>query len=627
MSNISDTLEENFALQGAKEDSGIISLRRGNASKNITLSDWDQLVQGTAISVSDIERLYSLLNVIIPIIDDSIVSHESSIDAIELIVSDVVRKSLGSDSTQHIEGTVSLDKVVSNVAEFNNATVHGVLSTDGATKISNAAIDTETLHTDDIAAKVGKIINVLSDMTTKGIVASGTISASTIRSSKILPDYATSSVQLGAESIDKFELQIEGKASVSGDLDVGGNLNVKGSTVTQHQQSLFIEDNIIVVKSSGASFSTSGLVVYTDTSATSNNAYGILYDPTKDAVMIGIGTVRAISDDANLVESYEFDFTKDEALPLAARYGFSDTQDAVVPVWNSEKNAFSPSPIKFNGSEAKVPSIATNRIYAALLRGTRVDIGSGNKTTEAGSGSYVVMGNGNEIQEGAQNVCLIGEGLKTIYSGRQIVGKFNSIGDALMWMCGNGNSETERSNAFGTDYSGNLFISNEAYVYQRGRGISGGATGLSAGRKRLLREDERVWRTTGAYDKRASFVKFRSNASGDAMPGYHGFAPVVYDAADIVLYNNTPIYTYDSGEAININGIPYYKLDNIVVHSTLHIDSKNLDDSYVSVHSAYCDAFIKETDTYAQRLDVTNFVNDFGVANPFEIASYIQLYY
>jgi hypothetical protein len=93
MSDISNTLEENLALQGREQDSGLISLTRGSASKNITLSDWDQLVQGAAISAADLVRLYNLLGTIIPKIDGSITSNESSIasnkDRIEAIEADI----------------------------------------------------------------------------------------------------------------------------------------------------------------------------------------------------------------------------------------------------------------------------------------------------------------------------------------------------------------------------------------------------------------------------------------------------------------------------------------------------------------------------------------------------------
>lgn len=349
-------------------------------------------------------------------------------------------------------------------------------------------------------------------------------------------------------------LDVGGKLSALGDLDVGGKLTIKGNTVFEDQETLLVKDNIIVTNSSGASFSTSGLVIRLeemDEVDGTSNAYGILYDPTADAVMIGSGVLSSTTNTEGVV-SYEFNFTEGEALPLAARYGFSDTQDAVVPMWNGAKHAFSPSQIKFNGGEANIPSIATDRIYAALLRGTRVDTGSNNKTVEAGSGSYVVMGNGNEIQDGAQNACLIGENLKTRFSNQQIVGKFNFITHTLMWSCGNGRNEIERSNAFGTDYSGNFYISNEAYVYRRGRGVNGGATGSPTEAIRLLREDERVWNSE--YAARESlediymaidwFPESNSLLGGLAVYGLRSPRQYVYKCyaqSGIEFYNNITV--------------------------------------------------------------------------------------
>lgn len=365
-----------------------------------------------------------------------------------------------------------------------------------------------------------------------GMVSASSVVTDTSNTGKLFTNRISSSlaapIRISREFFgeeEKTTLDLHGSLVVSDNVDVGGNLNVKGKTINQIQESIIVSDNIIVTNSSGAGFSVSGIVMRTslpNENAPNNpsEAYGILYSPTDEAVMIGKGTLTEIPNVTTGAVTYEFTFTEGEALPLAARYGFSDTQDAVVPIWNSEKNAFSPSPIKFNGDEAHIPSISTDRIYGALVRATRLNAGSSNKTENAGTGSFVVMGNGNEIQDRAQNAYLIGEDLKTRFSNQQIVGKFNFITNTLMWSCGNGKSETERSNAFGTDYSGNLLISNEAYVYRRGRGVNGGATGSSNGRIRLLREDERVWNSD--YAARASLEDIYMAVDWNPVPSELG---------------------------------------------------------------------------------------------------------
>lgn len=603
MSKITDDLNNTLAAQRSEGDNGLSCLKRDNASKNITLSDWNQLVQGAAISVTDLVRLYNLLGTIIPKMDKSIGDIEE----------DAVFKSLGSDSVQNIAGTISTNTVVSNSAKFGNITAN-------ALNVNNSSI--------------------ILDGTTGGVTANNVVTSKVELGKAQNGDSLNIYVGTNGEIYLDNSIATDGDANINGNvvaagnvhgtnisatgnIDVTGNLNVKGSTVTQHQETLLIRDNIIVTNSSGAEFSTSGIVVCIDQNIQqdgSGNAYGILYQPDSDAVMIGIGNYTAPDADNSVPE---FAFIPGQALPLAARYGFSDTQDTVVPKWNKGKNAFSPSSLKFDGDEASVPSIHTDRIYASLLKGAHLDIGGDNNTDKAGKGFCVVMGNWNEIQDGAQNVVLIGENLKTPYPDQQILGKFNYISNVLMWSCGNG-KDGQRSNAFSTDYGGNFYISNEAYVYRRGRGVNGGATGSSTGRIRLLRENERVWHDN-AYNSKASFVKFESNATGEDRPGYHGFAPVTGSTVDIVLYNNYPIYTHDDGSAVTVDGTSYYKLDNITVHAKLHIDSSDPYDSYVDIRSAYCDAFKSNSDTYAQRLDVTNFVKTYDVAN--DISSAIRLYY
>lgn len=117
----------------------------------------------------------------------------------------------------------------------------------------------------------------------------------------------------------------DGDASVGGNLDVDGDLNIKGTTKTVDHETISVQDNILVVNSEGASFSNSGLVI----NKGDGKCYGILYQPTDDVVCIGEGT---------LSEDGEFTFDRGEAVPLAARHGTfpSDT----IPVWNAATNAF-----------------------------------------------------------------------------------------------------------------------------------------------------------------------------------------------------------------------------------------------------------------------------------------------
>lgn len=163
------------------------------------------------------------------------------------------------------------------------------------------------------------------------------------------PDSGTQSIN---SPLHVVQLTTEGYASFGSDVDVknnlsiGNNLYVRGTTYTVHQQSVVVWDNIIVTNAytseTGAiDFLQSGLVI-----DTGNGAYGILYKPGDDAVVIGKGTLTKITDSEDHVIDVRFEYGKDEygndeALPLAARdYSFTDSD---IPIWDAEKNAFTSS--------------------------------------------------------------------------------------------------------------------------------------------------------------------------------------------------------------------------------------------------------------------------------------------
>ena len=143
--------------------------------------------------------------------------------------------------------------------------------------------------------------------------------------------------------------------SVGGDLDLSGNLNLKGKPISQSAESLVVKDNVIIVNSSGAEFSTSGLVM----KAPNGVAYGLMYSPYDDAVMVGKGTVNEYEDE-NGNTTYEFTFNDEEAIPLAARSGFNAENGGYIPKWDAEKNAFMPS-------ELSADSIATKEYVQSRI--------------------------------------------------------------------------------------------------------------------------------------------------------------------------------------------------------------------------------------------------------------------
>ena len=117
--------------------------------------------------------------------------------------------------------------------------------------------------------------------------------------------------------------------SITGDLAVQGNLTVSGTTTSESQKQLLVEDNVIVTNANKVDLQSllSSIAINKNSTAT----YGIMYDPSDDTVKFGQGTL-----DTN----NKFVFNANEGLPIAIRAQASDFTDAHLVKWDTTKNAF-----------------------------------------------------------------------------------------------------------------------------------------------------------------------------------------------------------------------------------------------------------------------------------------------
>lgn len=106
--------------------------------------------------------------------------------------------------------------------------------------------------------------------------------------------------------------------TITGSLVINSNLTVKGTTTTENHKTLEVTDNYIVVNSDGVDIATSdaGIVIRKN----STKAYGIVYDPSDDAVLLGLGTYT--EDNTNQNNSFLMD--SGEGLPILVRDGLVD---------------------------------------------------------------------------------------------------------------------------------------------------------------------------------------------------------------------------------------------------------------------------------------------------------------
>jgi hypothetical protein len=117
--------------------------------------------------------------------------------------------------------------------------------------------------------------------------------------------------------------------AISEDVSIQGNLTVSGTTTTEKEKQLLVEENVIATNANKVDLKTllSGLAINKNTSAT----YGIMYDPADDTVKFGEGTL-----DANR----KFVFKTGEGKPLAVRANSADFTDAHLVKWDATSMSF-----------------------------------------------------------------------------------------------------------------------------------------------------------------------------------------------------------------------------------------------------------------------------------------------
>lgn len=140
----------------------------------------------------------------------------------------------------------------------------------------------------------------------------------------------------GNLTIQDADVEITKTTEGKGNLTVGGNLKVNGTTTTVDTETLAVKDNLIVTNSSNTELlNLSGLAIKTGNKDAEENAiaYGILYDPatSADSVKLGLGSIDKTTN--------EFTFkSATDANPVATREDSTKLTDNHLLVWNSAKH-------------------------------------------------------------------------------------------------------------------------------------------------------------------------------------------------------------------------------------------------------------------------------------------------
>lgn len=140
----------------------------------------------------------------------------------------------------------------------------------------------------------------------------------------------------GNLTIQDADVEITKTAEGKGNLTVGGNLRVNGTTTTVDTETLAVKDNLIIANADNTELvNLSGLAIKTGNKDADENAiaYGILYDPatSADSVKLGLGSINKTTN--------EFTFkSATDANPVATRDDSTKLTNNHLLVWNSAKH-------------------------------------------------------------------------------------------------------------------------------------------------------------------------------------------------------------------------------------------------------------------------------------------------
>ena len=145
---------------------------------------------------------------------------------------------------------------------------------------------------------------------------------------------ASAALQKGGVSQDYVDSQLNKKydkagGTITGDVAIQGDLTVSGTTTSESQKQLLVEDNVIATNANKVNLQAllSGLAINKNENAT----YGIMYDPSDDTVKFGEGTLSTDN---------KFVFKTGEGHPLAIRADSALFTDAHIVKWDAATNSF-----------------------------------------------------------------------------------------------------------------------------------------------------------------------------------------------------------------------------------------------------------------------------------------------
>lgn len=183
--------------------------------------------------------------------------------------------------------------------------------------------------------------------------------------------------------------------AIAGDVAITGNLTVSGTTTTEKEKQLLVEDNVIVTNANKVALQAllSGLAINKNADAT----YGIMYDPTDDTVKFGEGTID---------ENNKFVFKAGEGRPLAIRADSSQFADGYLVKWDEATMSFVQANLKEDNVSKKISGITFSKNASSVT----FDMDKGMSLVNMGELTYADQSKGS-IATGIEIPIIPGNGM------------------------------------------------------------------------------------------------------------------------------------------------------------------------------------------------------------------------
>lgn len=240
--------------------------------------------------------------------------------------------------------------------EFSEAVVEYLKALDS--KDTSLTSDISTLQTDVSGAK--DEITTLKDRMDLAETDISTNAGDVTRLFDSVDKNTTDIADLKESKLDKTG------GTISGNLDILGNLNVLGKTIQTILENLNVEAAVIATNANGATLTTlSGFVTRIDLDTT----YGIMYDPASNSVKLGIVTTD---------ENGVWRFADGEGSPVATRADSTKMTGGKVITWNEANRRMEttgiPAAVDGIPTENSSNLITSGAVYSAIVQTLNTEV-------------------------------------------------------------------------------------------------------------------------------------------------------------------------------------------------------------------------------------------------------------